>query len=60
LIARGTQDAEVLLVASSISPPERRKPSLSNQKRAIPAMGYSTGSISKNRRKPQKNQPTNP
>jgi len=55
LIARGTQDAEVLLVASPVSESDRRRPSLSEQKRAIPAMGFRAGSISKNSNKHQKN-----
>ena len=40
LIARGSQNAEVLLVASPHSGPERRGPTLTDQKRAIPAFGY--------------------
>jgi len=47
LIARGTQDAEVLLVASPFSDSERRRPNLSEQKRAIPAMGFRDRSISR-------------
>jgi quercetin dioxygenase-like cupin family protein len=49
LIARGTQDAEVILVASPFTQSERQKPPLSDQKRAIPAMGFRAGSISKKR-----------
>jgi len=52
LIARGTQDAEVLLVASPFSESERRRPFLTEQKRAIPASGFHSGSISKKRNKP--------
>jgi transcriptional regulator with XRE-family HTH domain len=51
LIARGTQDAEVLLVASPYSESERRRPSLAEQKRAIPAMGSRTGTTSNKRTK---------
>jgi transcriptional regulator with XRE-family HTH domain len=40
LIARGTADAEVLLVASPFSESERRRPALTEQKRAIPARGF--------------------
>jgi transcriptional regulator with XRE-family HTH domain len=41
LIARGTQDAEVLLVASPFPESDRRRSSsLTEQKRAIPAMGF--------------------
>jgi quercetin dioxygenase-like cupin family protein len=40
LIARGAQNAEVLLVASPHSGPERRGLTLIDQKRAIPAAGY--------------------
>jgi transcriptional regulator with XRE-family HTH domain len=47
LIARGTQDAEVVLVASPFSESERRKTTLSDQKRAIPAMGFRAGTLSK-------------
>jgi transcriptional regulator with XRE-family HTH domain len=47
LIARGPGDAEVLLVASPFSESERRRPTLSDQKRAIPAMGFRTEPISK-------------
>jgi transcriptional regulator with XRE-family HTH domain len=54
LIARGTQDAEVLLVATPLSESERRRPSLTEQKRAIPAMGLRAGSISKNETNPKK------
>ena len=52
LIARGTQDAEVLLVASPISESERRRPVTTEQKRAIPTMGFRAGSISKRQTKP--------
>ncbi|HUB68589.1 MAG TPA: XRE family transcriptional regulator [Candidatus Methylacidiphilales bacterium] len=48
LIARGTQDAEVLLVASPFPESDRRRPSLSEQKRAIPAMGFHARPTSKN------------
>jgi transcriptional regulator with XRE-family HTH domain len=48
LVARGTGDAEVLLVASPFSESDRRRPSpLPDQKRAIPAMGFRAESISK-------------
>lgn len=40
LIARGPQNAEVLLVASPHSGPERRGPGPADQKRAIPASGF--------------------
>jgi transcriptional regulator with XRE-family HTH domain len=53
LIARGMQDAEVLLVASPFSESERRRPTLSEQKRAIPAMGFRDGSISKKHNQPK-------
>jgi transcriptional regulator with XRE-family HTH domain len=49
LTVRGTQDAEVLLVASPFSESERRRPSFTEQKRAIPAMGFRAGTISKKR-----------
>ena len=51
LIARGTQDAEVLLVASPFPESERRRPALADQKRAIPAMGFRAGTLSKTRSK---------
>jgi transcriptional regulator with XRE-family HTH domain len=47
LTARGPGDAEVLLVASPFSESERRRPTLSEQKRAIPVMGFRTEPISK-------------
>jgi transcriptional regulator with XRE-family HTH domain len=40
LIARGQQNAEVLLVASPHSGPERRGAPLTDQKRAIPTAGF--------------------
>src|SRR5271170_6174020 len=51
LIARGTQDAEVILVASPFPESDRRRPALADQKRAIPAMGFRAGTISKTRSK---------
>jgi transcriptional regulator with XRE-family HTH domain len=47
LIAKGSQDAEVLLVASPFSESEPHRPSLLEQKRAIPAMGFRPGPLSK-------------
>jgi len=51
LIARGSQNAEVLLVASPHSGPDRRGPGPLDQKRAIPALGYRAQSF------PKKNNP---
>ena len=47
LIARGSQNAEVLLVASPHSGPERRGTAPLDQKRAIPALGYRAHSLPK-------------
>jgi transcriptional regulator with XRE-family HTH domain len=54
LIARGTEDAEVILVASPFSGPERRSLSLSEQKRAIPALGTRATATSNTQTKPKR------
>jgi transcriptional regulator with XRE-family HTH domain len=63
LIARGPADAEVLLVASPFSESERRRPPLTDQKRAIPAMGFRAepfSKITRTHKKPSKPQRRKP